>query len=69
MEALDMAPKKERPGFRFSSRPAPEVERFIKNKGLKPAFDWRDVNAEEHAYIFTVATPARYLQTDPQGSG
>lgn len=43
-------PQPER-GFRVP----PEVPRYFADKGLKPAFSWLDVWAEEHAYAFTVA--------------
>lgn len=33
----------------------PEVTRYFEQKGLKPAFSWQDVSAEEHAHAFTVA--------------
>src|SRR5688572_26307789 len=39
----------------FSSEPAPEVLRYFRAKGMRPAFDWRDVWASEHAVAFTVA--------------
>lgn len=32
-----------------------EVPRYFADKGMKPAFSWLDVWAEEHAYAFTVA--------------
>jgi hypothetical protein len=39
----------------FTSEPAPEVLRYFRAKGMKPAFDWRDVWGNEHATAFTVA--------------
>ncbi len=32
-----------------------EVTRYFRAKSDRPAFDWRDVASEEHAYAFTVA--------------
>jgi hypothetical protein len=37
-DALTMADTVE-----FSSKPAPEVLRYFRAKGMRPAFDWRDV--------------------------
>jgi len=45
----------DRPGYSFDPGPPPEASRFLKNKGLRPAFSWRDVEPEEHAVAFTVA--------------
>lgn len=45
----------DRPGYSFDPGPPPEASRFLANKGLKPAFSWRDVEPEEHAIAFTVA--------------
>jgi len=52
-----------KPGFRFGDPvddsprigPSPEVLAFIKHKGWKPAFSYKDVWGEEHAFAFTVA--------------
>jgi hypothetical protein len=35
--------------------PPPEILRYFRDKGLRPAFSWLDVWGEEHAYAFTVA--------------
>lgn len=45
----------DRPGYSFNPGPPPEASRFLKNKGLKIAFSWQDVEPEEHAVAFTVA--------------
>ena len=45
----------DRPGYSFNPGPPPEASRFLKNKGLKTAFSWQDVEPEEHAVAFTVA--------------
>lgn len=45
----------DRPGYSFNPGPPPEASRFLKNKGLRPAFSWQDVEPEEHAVAFTVA--------------
>lgn len=45
----------DRPGYSFNPGPPPEASRFLKNKGLRPAFSWLDVEPEEHAVAFTVA--------------
>ena len=46
---------KDRPGYSFAPGPPPEASRFLRNKGLRPAFDFADVEPEEHAVAFTVA--------------
>lgn len=45
----------DRPGYSFDPGPPPEASRFLRNKGMRPAFSWQDVEAEEHAVAFTVA--------------
>lgn len=45
----------DRPAYSFNPGPPPDAMRFLKNKGLKPAFSWADVEPEEHAVAFTVA--------------
>lgn len=45
----------DKPGYSFTPGPPPEASRFLKNKGLKPAFSWEDVEPEEHAIAFSVA--------------
>lgn len=35
--------------------PPPEAIAYLEGKSYQPAFDWRDVWGEEHAYAFTVA--------------
>lgn len=42
-------------GFIFSDQPSPEALLYLRNKGLRPSFDWQDVWAQEHAHAFTVA--------------
>ena len=49
---MALSPK---PGFRFDPQPPPEAMRYLRNKGWKPGFDYRDVWREEHASAFTVA--------------
>ncbi len=52
-----------KPGYRFGpandgagrAGPSPEVMAYLKNKGWKPAFSYKDVWGEEHAFAFTVA--------------
>jgi hypothetical protein len=39
----------------LTSEQTPEVLRYFRAKGMKPAFDWRDVWGDEHATAFTVA--------------
>ncbi|MGE4526819.1 MAG: phage minor head protein [Rhodospirillaceae bacterium] len=41
--------------LRFETGPSPEVLAYLKNKGWKPAFSYKDVWGEEHAFAFTVA--------------
>ena len=50
-----MAEHPDRPGYSFDPGPPPEASRFLKNKGLRPSFSWKDVEPEEHAVAFTVA--------------
>lgn len=50
-----MADYPDRPGYSFNPGPPPEASRYLRNKGLKPAFSWQDVEPEEHAVAFTVA--------------
>ncbi|TKA96899.1 head morphogenesis protein [Cereibacter changlensis] len=45
----------DRPGYSFNPGPPPEASRYLRNKGLRPAFSFRDVEPEEHAVAFTVA--------------
>jgi hypothetical protein len=45
----------DRPGYSFDPGPPPEASRFLRNKGMRPAFSWADVEPEEHAIAFTVA--------------
>lgn len=50
-----MAEHPDRPGYSFDPGPPPEARRFLKNKGLRPSFSWKDVEPEEHAVSFAVA--------------
>jgi len=50
-----MADFPDRPGYSFDPGPPPEASRFLRNKGMRPAFSWADVEPEEHAVAFTVA--------------
>lgn len=50
-----MADFPDRPGYSFDPGPPPEASRFLRNKGLRPAFSWQDVEPEEHAVAFSVA--------------
>lgn len=45
----------DRPGYSFNPGPPPEASRYLKNKGFRQAFSWKDVEPEEHAVAFTVA--------------
>ncbi len=45
----------DRPGYSFNPGPPPEASRFLRNKGLRPAFGFEDVEPEEHAVAFSVA--------------
>jgi uncharacterized protein with gpF-like domain len=45
----------DRPGYSFNPGPPPEAARFLRNKGMRPAFSWLDVEPEEHAVAFSVA--------------
>jgi hypothetical protein len=49
---MALSPK---PGFQFDPAPPAEALRYLRNKGWKPGFDYRDVWREEHASAFTVA--------------
>lgn len=49
----------DRPGYSFDPGPPPEASKYLANKGLKPAFSWRDVEPEEHAIAFSVAKATR----------
>ncbi|WP_444667171.1 phage head morphogenesis protein [Cereibacter changlensis] len=51
----DPAGNADRPGYSFTPGPPPEASRYLTNKGLRPAFSFRDVEPEEHAVAFTVA--------------
>ncbi|PTE20234.1 head morphogenesis protein [Cereibacter changlensis JA139] len=51
----DPAGNADRPGYSFNPGPPPEASRYLANKGLRPAFSFRDVEPEEHAVAFTVA--------------
>ncbi len=46
---------RDRPGYSFNPGPPPEASRFLRNKGLRPAFSFEDVEPEEHAVAFSVA--------------
>ena len=48
----------DRPGYSFDPGPPPEASRFLRNKGLRPSFSWKDVEPEEHAVAFAVAKVA-----------
>lgn len=50
-----MSDPQDRPGYSFNPGPPPEASRFLRNKGLRPAFSFDDVEPEEHALSFTVA--------------
>ncbi|EGJ20108.1 F protein [Cereibacter sphaeroides WS8N] len=45
----------DRPGYSFDPGPPPEASRYLRNKGLRPAFSFMDVEPEEHAVAFCVA--------------
>jgi len=45
----------DRPGYSFDPGPPPEASRFLRAKGLRPAFSFLDVEPEEHAVAFSVA--------------
>ncbi|AZV77897.1 hypothetical protein EBB79_08305 [Parasedimentitalea marina] len=45
----------DKPGYSFNPGPPPEASAFLRNKSLKPSFNWQDVEPEEHAVSFTVA--------------
>lgn len=45
----------DRPGYSFDPGPPPEASRYLRNKGLRPAFSFLDVEPEEHAVAFCVA--------------
>jgi uncharacterized protein with gpF-like domain len=44
-----------KPGLRFDPGPSPEVMAYLRHKGWAPAFSYKDVWGEEHAFAFTVA--------------
>lgn len=44
----------DRPGYSFDPGPPPEASKFLRAKGLRPAFSWLDVEPEEHAVAFSV---------------
>lgn len=50
-----MAGERDRPGYSFGTIVPVEVSRFFRNKNLRPAFSFWDVEPEEHAVSFTVA--------------
>ncbi len=50
-----MAEFTDKPGYAFNPGAPPEVASFFRNKGLRPSFDWQDVEPEEHAVAFSVA--------------
>lgn len=45
----------DKPDYANRPGPPPEASRFLKNKGMLPAFDWAEVEPIEHAVAFTVA--------------
>ncbi|WP_282094324.1 phage minor head protein [Epibacterium ulvae] len=45
----------DRPEYSFDPGPPPEVRNYFRNKGLRPAFHWQDIEPEEHAVTFSVA--------------
>jgi hypothetical protein len=53
-----MTDASDRPGYSFDPGPPPEASRFLRNKGLRPSFSWKDVEPEEHAVAFAVAKVA-----------
>lgn len=55
-----MSDPQDRPGYSFNPGPPPEASRFLRNKGLRPAFSFEDVEPEEHAVSFTVAKAMEY---------
>ena len=50
-----MAKRKPKKGFRFPGPEPKEARDYLDGKHLRPAFDYRDVSAQEHAAGFTVA--------------
>ncbi len=49
--------------------PPQEVRRFLREKGIKPSFSWRDVWLDEHAFSFTVAKSTGYdILADVKGA-
>lgn len=50
-----MADYPDRPGYSFAPGLPPEASRFLRNKGIRPAFSFADVEPEEHAVAYTVA--------------
>lgn len=49
-----MAPS-DKPGYSFNPGAPAEVTRYFRNRELRPAFSWQDVEPAEHAVAFTVA--------------
>ncbi len=54
-----MPTEHEKPGFNFGQGPSPEVLDYIKKKGWKIGFSYKDVWGDEHAFSFTVAKAMR----------
>lgn len=50
-----MADPADRPGYSFDAGPPPEVSEFVRGKGLRDSFSWKDIEPEEHAVSFAVA--------------
>lgn len=50
-----MPAEHEKPSFNFGQGPSPEVLDYIKKKGWKIGFSYKDVWGDEHAFAFTVA--------------
>ena len=50
-----MSEPSDKQAYAFGTAPPAEVSRFLKNKGMRPAFSWQDVEPEEHAVAFSVA--------------
>ncbi len=49
--------------------PPNEVLRFLRAKGIRPSWDWRDFSFDEHAAAFTVAKSAGYdILADVKGA-
>ncbi len=49
----------EKPGYRFPTGPDPDALAYLKAKGWAPAWSYKDVWGEEHAFAFTVAKATR----------